>query len=126
MNKAVGLKSGDIVRRRKGWVWHWGVYLGSDRVLHNTPEKGEHVSSLEDFAAEKPVERFSVREIDRSAILARAATVAANPKEYSYLWRNCEHTVLSMYQNEERSPTVEAAVAFLLLLAGVIAFTRPR
>ena len=44
------LRPGDIVSRPKGVVRHVGVVV-EDGVLHNVPGRGEHVSSLESFAA---------------------------------------------------------------------------
>ncbi|MEX0899280.1 MAG: lecithin retinol acyltransferase family protein [Gammaproteobacteria bacterium] len=126
MKNLVVLQAGDLIRRRKGLVWHWGVYLGPGRVLHNTPVRGEHVSTMEAYADGETVERFSVQDSDRPTILARAANIAANPKQYSYLWRNCEHTVVSLYSNEERSPTVEMVSAVLLLGVGFVALASLR
>ena len=42
---------GDILSRRKGVVMHRGVALGNGQVLHNTPSRGEHISSVEEFRA---------------------------------------------------------------------------
>jgi hypothetical protein len=42
--------AGDIVSRRKGLVMHKGVSLGGGRILHNTPFRGEHVCTEEEFA----------------------------------------------------------------------------
>ena len=42
---------GDILLRRKGFVLHKGIALGNGRVFHNTPIKGEHVSTEEHFRA---------------------------------------------------------------------------
>ena len=42
---------GDIVARRKWLVMHKGVVLGDGRILHNTPWRGEHVSSEREFRA---------------------------------------------------------------------------
>ena len=41
---------GDILIRAKGLFDHMGIYLGNGMVLHNTPDKGVHTSSVEMFA----------------------------------------------------------------------------
>ena len=55
---------GDIVSRRKGMVMHRGIALGDGRVLHNTPFRGEHISSEEEFSAGR---RLYVTRMDRIA-----------------------------------------------------------
>ena len=110
---------GDIIRRPKGPVWHWGVWLFSG-VLHNTPEKGEHISTLEEFRDGKPIEIIRPPTINRYEIIHRAQSIASHPSSYQYLWRNCEHTINQITADEAYSPTVNNLA--LLVLVTVAAY----
>lgn len=87
---------GDVISRPKfnGVVDHHGIVVGFDRVLHNTPERGEHVSSFSDFALGARVQL-----VNRAGSLAeafeivrRAGVILSNPQRWS-LVHNCEVTV---------------------------------
>ena len=109
------LVQGDILRRRKGNVWHWGVWL-QEGVLHNTPDKGEHISSLGEFSNGNEIEIFQPNDLNRNDIIARAYNIINNPSEYQYLWRNCEHTVTEITSGKPSSQTVNnLAIAALML-----------
>lgn len=85
------LSIGDILYRRKSMVMHVGIYLGQDRILHNTPKGGEHQVSFLDFAQDKPVfAQFSG--ISPEQLLLRAQNILAQPSHYNLLKNNCEHT----------------------------------
>ena len=93
---------GDVVSRRKGPVMHRGVVLGDGRVLHNTPGRGEHISSFESFSAGRKVRVQRRTLAQRDAALARAARWRARP--YHLLRNNCEHTVSRARDGREASP----------------------
>lgn len=99
---------GDVLRRWKDGVWHLGIYWGNGQVLHNIPgpKGGEQLSTFAAFAAGKSVEAARPDEETRPVIMRRAHSILANPKPYSYLWRNCEHTVYEIVEGAPRSPTV--------------------
>ena len=105
---------GDIIRRRKGPVWHWGVWLPSG-VLHNTPEEGEHTSTFAKFRDGKPVEIIRPPDINRYEIIHRANSIASHPSSYQYLWRNCEHTINQITADEAYSQTVNNLALFVLV-----------
>lgn len=106
---------GDIIRRPKGPVWHWGVWLPPG-VLHNTPENGEHISTLAEFHGGKPIEIIRPLDINRDEIIHRAQSIINHPSSYQYLWRNCEHTINQIIADEVYSQTVNN-IALLVLVA---------
>jgi len=114
---------GDIVSRRKGMVMHRGIALGDGRVLHNTPFRGEHISSEEEFSAGR---RLYVTRMDRIA-RQRAllhAEMDAGGRPYSLLANNCEHTVSRAIGTEVESPQLRGWVAGLVAGAALLALTR--
>src|SRR5574337_1014473 len=100
---------GDIVSRRKGFVMHRGIALGDGRVLHNTPFKGEHISSEAEFSAGR---RMYVTRLDREARqrALRHADDGALQRKYSLFDNNCEHTVTRAIGAEVESPQLRAWV----------------
>ena len=114
---------GDVVSRRKGFVMHRGIALGDGRVLHNTPFKGEHISSEAEFSAGQ---RLYVTRMDRAA-RQRALLHAERDvgrRSYSLLGNNCEHTVSRAIDGEADSPQLRAWVAGLMAGAALLALTR--
>lgn len=109
--------------RRKGIVMHRGIALGDGRVLHNTPFKGEHISSEEDFSAGQ---RLYVTRMDRAArqrALLHAET-DSHGRRYSLLGNNCEHTVSRAIGGEPESPQLREWVVGLVAGAALLALTR--
>ena len=112
---------GDIVSRRKGPVMHRGIVLDDDRVLHNTPFKGEHVSTFESFCRGKPAR---VRHLDadgRDSALWYAS--ARRERAYNPFTNNCEHTVTRAAGGAARSPQL-ALIAGVGAAAAALALTR--
>ena len=103
------LKPGDVLRRRKTGVWHLGVYVGLGEVLHNTPGvgAGEQLVPYKVFACGREVYVAHSNPETRAAVMERASGVLAHPRAYSYVWRNCEHTVYEIVEGIPRSPTVK-------------------
>ena len=121
------LKPGDVLRRRKTGVWHLGICLDRDKILHNTPgpRNGEHVTPFKTFAAGREVYVAHSNPETRSAVMHRAHGILARPQAYSYVWRNCEHTVYEILEGTARSPTVKLmdrtlTAAVVLSLAGLV------
>ena len=127
---------GDVVARRKGPVMHKGVVLGEDRILHNTPWRGEHVSTEREFRAGRRLRVTPTdRQIREQAVGAGAAQ--ENPRRYNLFTNNCEHTVNRITTGRPTSPQLQgwmvgagmAVVAFAVLrhpLLAVSAFAAGR
>ena len=82
---------GDIVSRRKGPVMHKGIALGDGQVFHNTPLRGEHVSTEREFLRGR---RLHVERLDgseRQRVLQAARNASSH--RYNLFANNCEHTV---------------------------------
>lgn len=121
----VNLNVGDKISRPKadGLVKHVGVYLGNGRVFHNLPGRGEHVSSLAEFAAGQPV--TVVQEgtgVNLLQLNWRVNERLSNPKAYHTTDYNCEHAASYVLTGQTESPQLQgwailgaAAVALALL-----------
>ena len=118
------IRPGDIVSRRKGLVMHRGVALGGGRVLHNTPLRGEHICSEEEFRAGK---RLYVTHMDtdlRQRAVRRAHLHERERRGYNLLTNNCEHTVARAAHGEPRSPQLQSWVVGTGFAAAAFAVTR--
>lgn len=117
----VGLKPGDVLRRWKTGVWHLGIYLGDGKVLHNVPgdSVGERLTSYRTFASGKDVQVARGNPTLRAEVMQRATEILANPRAYSYIWRNCEHTAYEIMEGQPRSPTVQRVNGVLSMMVVV-------
>jgi hypothetical protein len=111
-----------LSRPKDGLVLHWGVITGPDLIFHNTPERGEHESSISAFAGGKRV-TIRGRVQDLGAFGRRVSLKKANPLPYHFLNNNCEHTLNALVGRPKASPQVAgwvglaaAAVVFALIL----------
>ena len=118
--------AGDVVSRRKGLVMHRGIALGDGRVLHNTPGRGEHISSEHEFAAGHRVHVRSGSLEDRRRALAHAEHFERSPsgRRYHLFGNNCEHTVHRATSGEPRSPQLQGWLAGVGLAAVALVVTR--
>lgn len=118
---------GDLVTRPKvgGIVNHVGVVVGPDAVAHNTPGKGEHLSTLEEFAAGQPVTVHPTG-ADQAGVLARACSVISRPKPYNPFWRNCQHTVSEISVGVAKSSVVVACCIIAALGLAYVLFSGRR
>ncbi|HEY1772997.1 MAG TPA: hypothetical protein VGH91_07380 [Gammaproteobacteria bacterium] len=121
------LKPGDVLRRWKTGVWHLGIYVGKDRILHNSPGPGggERLTTYRYFASRREVFVAHSNPKTRAEVMRRASGILAHPHAYSYVWRNCEHTVYEALEGKPRSPTVHLmdqvlGAAVVLSLAGLV------
>lgn len=113
---------GDVVARRKGPVMHKGVVLPDGRVLHNTPGRGEHVSTLEEFGAGR-----TVHVVRRACARSRARAYQARPRadqRYNIFTNNCEHTTSRVVHGREESPQLRGWIAGVGVAALAFALTR--
>jgi len=118
--------AGDVLSRRKGLVMHRGIALGDGRVLHNTPGRGEHISTEREFANGQRVRVESATYAERQRSLAHAAYVERrrSTRAYNLFDNNCEHTVHRANSGDARSPQLRGWVAGVGLAAVALAVTR--
>lgn len=113
---------GDVLSRRKGLVQHKGLALGDGRVLHNTPFRGEHITSEAEFSAGQRVhvERQSMTARERALSYAERSRTGS----YNLITNNCEHTVNRLTDGRSHSPQLKRWIAGVSL--GAIAFAATR
>ncbi len=124
MDKNSDLKPGDILSRRKGLIMHKGILLDDGSVYHNTPRRGEHISSFSAFSKNRNVYAEPSDEFSREEALWGAKLY---PKQrYNPLTNNCEHTVSRAANGNQRSPQLSSiflssgiAVATLVLTRSI-------
>ncbi len=86
------LSVGDFLHRPKLiGVTHVGVRMGGGTVFHNAPERGEHISSVAEFAKGEPV-RIEPKNADPSTVFGRVRAKLSRPREYDPISNNCEHS----------------------------------
>lgn len=109
-------KAGDLVSRRKAIVFqHWGVMLDERNVLHNSPAHGEHVTSIEEFAAGHEIVVHPVAPEQRPWVIENACKVLSNPKAYDIFSNNCEHTANRIISGQAYSPQLRLVLAILAI-----------
>jgi hypothetical protein len=107
---------------------HWGVLLPDGSVAHNTPERGEHISTLAEFAANltlrvvrdvPPAHFYESVERIRIAVQSPTAQLAYHPTK-----NNCQSFANRVTGEAPRSPAVEGVG--LLALAGLFVWALAR
>ena len=120
---------GDLLTRPKffGFVKleHKGVVVAPNTVLHNTPEKGEHLATLHEFSSGEPVKVHRTG-ANPSSVIARSQKVLANPKKYDAVSRNCEHTAYEIICGIAKSPLVIMGVIIIATATLVFIVSRRR
>ena len=112
---------GDIVARRKWLVMHKGVVLDDGRILHNTPWRGEHASTLGEFRAGR---RLRVTPTDRGTRQRVAGAERHGARRYNLFTNNCEHTVNRATTGRATSPQLQGWIAGAGLAVVAIAVLR--
>jgi hypothetical protein len=116
------LKIGDLLTRPKALgIVHVGVAVGNDAVFHNSPLKGEHVSTVAEFAKGQPVHVHHTG-IAAPTLLQRVGNILATPRGYSAIDRNCEHSVTEVLTGKAKSPQLLGwiVVAVIVVVAAVL------
>lgn len=110
------LNFGDFLLRPKCLgISHVGVWLGGGRVFHNAPGRGEHVSSVEEFAQGEPV-TVKATNADAACVSVRVHSRLSTPQPYDALSNNCEHTANHVVTGKAFSPQLVAGVVVLIAL----------
>ena len=85
---------GDVVSRRKGVFMHRGIVLEDGYVLHNTPLKGQHTSTLEEFSKNKSVYPAHHRPEVRDRTLSNVLDY--EHRRYNPFNNNCDTRLLEL------------------------------
>jgi hypothetical protein len=95
--------SGDVIKAFRGLYFHFGVYVGNDRVVHFSSTGGNELDSGSADIVETSFSRFAKNDIvlidtsvkptfEREEIVRRArAEVGTKLGTYNLLSNNCEH-----------------------------------
>jgi hypothetical protein len=120
MNQTTTVHAGDVLTRPKalGVVTHVGVAIAPNLILQNTPEKGEHLTTVQEFCAGKPVMLHRTG-VNPSIVAARAQAVLASPQKYDLFQNNCEHTATKIIQGMGQSSQLAVFVT-IALVGGVL------
>lgn len=103
-------QNGDILKKNKQGFLHYGIYVGNGLVFQNTPEKGEHDCSFQEFANGQPVTCISISQDKREEVMSRLSQSLSNAKQYNLLFNNCEHTVTRIVVGQAFSPQLQKVV----------------
>lgn len=114
MNRNSNFEPGTVLARRKGLIMHKGILLEDGSVYHNTPRRGEHVSSFASFSKNRNVYAEPTDEFTREEALWGAKLYPR--RRYNPITNNCEHTVSRAATGSQRSPQLTS-----LFLSGGIA-----
>ncbi len=115
---------GTILARPKGPFTHWGVVTEFGTVFHNTPERGEHESSLDEFRAGNPVSAiYRVTNLNR--LFTRLRERRVRPRSYDAALWNCEDTVAYLAGGWPRlSQVIGVALVVAVVVTLVVALRR--
>jgi hypothetical protein len=93
---------GDVVSVDKGLFTHVGVVLPGG-ILENRPGFYERLVSLAEFSGGLPL-RVRRTGANPAVMMARAAKILRNPRQYDTVNQNCEHTVNEVLHGKAESP----------------------
>ena len=112
---------GDVLSRRKGLVMHRGIVLEDGSVLHNTPMKGQHISSLDEFRKGRRLYASNHSSELRTSTLDR---VEDQHRGYNPFTNNCEHMVTRATNGKSSSPQLRGIVVGGAIALAAFALTR--
>jgi hypothetical protein len=107
-----------VGRVKAGILEHMGVLLPNGHVAHCAPGRGEHVSTLQEFAGGQERVRI-VRHVPperHHATIGRIVEALRAPKPYDLLANNCEVFANRATGEEPNSPQLRGIVALLALV----------
>lgn len=110
------LSIGDFLLRPKFLgVTHVGVWMGGGAVFHNAPGRGEHISSLAEFARGAPV-WIQPKNADSSTVINRVRSKLSRPHEYDLISNNCEHAANEVVTGKPFSDQLCAVVVIAMVI----------
>lgn len=101
---------------------HRGIVLGDGSVLHNTPLKGLHESSLDEFIRGKAIYPSRLSAELRDGTLSRVQT--DERRRYNPFTNNCEHTVTRATGSKANSPQLRGYILGGVFAVAGFALTR--
>ena len=123
---------GDYLTRPKkdifrGIITHIGAVIGHNQVLQNTPEKGEHVATFEEFANGELVKAHKTG-AHPAKVHANVQRILENPKSYHPVARNCEQTATEAVEGKPRSPQMAVIICcvagFIIAIFVAVSFLK--
>lgn len=97
---------------------HWGGLLPDGKVAHNTPERGEHLSSFLEFACGRDVRVVeSVPALEHQDVIRRVQLMLVAPRSYHATTNNCETLANRLVGKHPESPQVQGWLTALGLVA---------
>ena len=106
------IKRGDILefKRFQGLFYHYGIYLGDNKVIHrDKEEKGGkiYITDLDKIPGKMRIVQSKFPRINTEVAIATALDIKKNHEEgYNVLTNNCEHFVNFVKYNELYSSQV--------------------
>lgn len=109
----------------RGDSTHWGLAIydgltGQWWVFHTTPQRGTHLTSLQNFAANLQYDLVGVPLTP--GIRSRLAHAIVNPRPYDPVFANCQQVVTSIVDGRPWSPTLFEVACGLVFAAGFVHF----
>jgi hypothetical protein len=120
------LQVGSELSVPRSFYQHKGAYLGDGCVLHNHPDRGVEVVTLDHFAEGEQISIVNSGVADLTAFFARVNKMLSNPVHYDFIRNNCEHTVYWLRSGVAKSPQVVAWSCIGLALATTLLLLRAR
>lgn len=125
----VPAKKWDLLRQR-GFISHYGIYLGRCVIFHNTPRHGisrEVIIPHEKGQKAQWARVRSALQRDIPDIEERYREVVEKwESNYSLIFRNCEHVANYIATGERKSPQLRRAGAWFTMAIAAVKLTNPR
>ncbi|MDO6542798.1 hypothetical protein [Photobacterium sanguinicancri] len=101
-------------KKASGMVAHAGLLLeftcGRQAVLHNTPERGAHLSSFVQFSENQNVNITKQYFSELDIMKQRIVSILSKKNKYS-VFDNCEHLASEVITGIAKSPQLQATIA---------------
>lgn len=101
---------GDLLYRVKGVVEHVGVYLGGNKVAHNSPDGNVQISSIEEYSKNQPVNVVKTDFDNIELLEQRLEEILSADKTYNLLGFNCEQFAHLLITGRSQSPQIRATI----------------
>lgn len=89
---------------------HEMILTSGSVVFHNTPERGEHLTTLEDALRGLDASQHAIPENVQAAAYQRLMAAIRNPRPYDAFLNNCQHTVNRIVYGKAESRTLQGIV----------------